>query len=133
MTGHPVPPALLGDFLARLSAVLTPEDVQYLSTQMNERLSTFTPAYADSPTPKARMAAAALDAKMEALQEMYPLRAAALYLRTVIFTVATLFEENRLHRLDGETMLALIDCLHRAESVIEERCVNCPLTHTVRN
>ena len=52
----------------------------------------------------AALAARALELRLNTLQELYPLRAAALYLRTLIFALASLFEEDRLHSLDGTTL-----------------------------
>lgn len=65
-------------------------------------------------------------ARMEILQEIYPLRAAALYVRVLLNVLAGMFERNELASLNGEMMGLLIDGLQRAEAIIEARCVNCP-------
>lgn len=65
-------------------------------------------------------------ARMELLQEIYPLRAAALYLRVLLNILAGLLERGGPASVSDEMMLLLIDGLRRAEAVIESRCMNCP-------
>ena len=65
-------------------------------------------------------------ARMELLQEIYPLRAAALYLRVLLNILAGLLERGGPASGSDEMMLLLIDGLRRAEAVIESRCMNCP-------
>lgn len=122
--------APITDLLARLAASLPPEDAQYLAAQLDERLTEALPPH--MKTEDAALAARALELRLNTLQELYPLRAAALYLRTLIFALASLFEEDRLHSLDGTTLRLIIDCLHRAEAVIDSRCLACPLSPVTR-
>ena len=63
-------------------------------------------------------------ARMELLQEIYPLRAAALYLRVLLNILAGLLERGGPASVSDEMMLLLIDGLRRAEAVIESRCMN---------
>ena len=65
-------------------------------------------------------------ARMELLQEIYPLRAAALYLRVLLNILAGLLERGGPASVSDEMMLLLIDGLRRAEAVIDSRCMNCP-------
>lgn len=67
-----------------------------------------------------------LGTKLDLLQQMYPARAAALYLRVLLNIVANLFEQNAMHALSGDLLHLLITGLLRAEAILDARCMDCP-------
>lgn len=75
---------------------------------------------------RGRSARRGMAVRMEILQEVYPLRAAALYLRVLLNVLAGLFERDELGSMNDGMMRLLIEGLQRAEAVIEARCVDCP-------